>query len=107
VIPESSNFFATLYTKRSRQRLSELFKPLNWSVRPCGSTSYELRSPFAELVVEAESPILLHGSVDDIEANIDRIIGPLRIAGVAFIAECYGVDGELLREWHWGSVESS
>lgn len=64
-------------------------------------TDYEVVSAFAELVVEAESPILLHGPVDDVESNADRILAPLRAAGVADTAECYGVSGELLREWRW------
>ena len=102
MIPGSSNFFATLHARRSRRRVAELFEPPNWSVRRCSWTDYELTTPVAEHVVEAESPILLHGSVADVEANIDQILDPLRAAGVAFTAECSSVDGELLREWRSG-----
>jgi hypothetical protein len=103
VIPASPNFFASLHTTRSRRRVAGLFTPPTWRVRKCSWTDYEVTSPFAELVIEAESPILLHGSVADVEAYVDRILAPLRAAGVAYSAECYGVGAELLREWRWGT----
>jgi hypothetical protein len=73
-----------------------------WSVRECSWTDYEVTGPFAELVVEAESPILLHGPVTDVEANADRILASLRAAGIAYTAECHGASGEQIREWRWG-----
>jgi hypothetical protein len=77
--------------------------PPTWSVRKCSWTDFEVTSPFAELVVEAESPILMHGPVADVESNVDRILAPLRAAGVADTAECYDAGGEMLREWRWGT----
>jgi hypothetical protein len=103
-IPDSSDFFASLHTSLSRRRVAGLFARLGWSVRKCSWTDYEIRSPFAELVIEAESPILMHGPVAVAEANADRILAPLRDAGVAYTAECYGTGGDLLREFRWGPV---
>jgi hypothetical protein len=103
VIPESSNFFASLPTASSRRHVVGLFSPPTWSVRKWSWTDYEVTSPFAELVVEAESPILMHGPVADVESNVDRILAPLRAAGVAYTAECYDAGGEMLREWRWGT----
>lgn len=77
---------------------------LGWSVRKCSWTDYEIRSPFAELVIEAEAPILMHGPVSDVEANADRILAPLRDAGVGYCAEFYTADGSLLREHRWGTL---
>jgi len=55
---------------------------------------------WAELVIEAESPILMHGMVADLPARAEELVGPLRAAGVSFTAECYGPepDRELLLE---------
>src|SRR4051794_17131055 len=94
---EEYNFSVSLYTTRSRRQLARLFRPPTWQVRMCSWTDYEITSTFAELVIEAESPILLHGWVADFEANAELILAPLRAAGVAFEAECYRADGELLR----------
>jgi hypothetical protein len=103
VIPESSNFFAALHTAGSRRLIAGLFSPPTWSIRKCSWTDYEVTSTFAELVVEAASPILLHGPVADVESNAEGILALLRAAGVAYTAECYGVSGELLRGWCWGT----
>lgn len=100
MIPDSSNFFASLYTTRSRGAIAELFGP-TWIVRKRSWTDYEVRSPFADLIIEAESPTLLHGPVAEVEANADRILATLRAAGIGYTAECYDDAGELLREWKW------
>jgi hypothetical protein len=54
------------------------------------------------LVIESEAPLLLHGPVDDVVANLDRILAPLKQAGVAYTAECYDVGGKLVRALRWG-----
>lgn len=100
-IPDRSNFFASLYTSLSRRRVAGLFTPLGWHVRRCSWIDYEVLGPYAELIIEAESPILLHGSVADVEANADRILAPLRQAGVSYTAECYDAEGGLLQEFRW------
>ena len=103
MIPESSNFFASLYTARSRRQIAEWFTPPTWVVRKCSWAGYEISSPFAELVIEAESPTLLHGPVAEVEANAGRILATLRAAGIGYTAEGYGAGGELLREWAWAA----
>ena len=44
--------------------------------------------------------ILMHGSVADVLNRAEELVSPLRAAGVAFTAECYGPDPDraLLRE---------
>ncbi len=103
-IPDSSNFFASLHTSLSRRRVAGLFARLGWSVRKCSWTDYEIRSPFAELVIEAESLILMHGPVAEVEINANRILVPLRHAGVRYAAECYSAGNDLLQEFRWGTV---
>ncbi len=103
MIPESSNFFASLYTARSRRRIAELFTPPTWFVRRCSWTDHEVSSPFAELVIEAESPTLLHGPMAEVEANAGRILATLRAAEIGYTAECYDAGGELLQKWEWST----
>ena len=71
--------------------------------RRCGWTDYEVIGPFAELVIEAESPILLHGPVADVQENADHILATLRDAGVAYTAESYDAGGGLLRKYRWAA----
>ena len=40
----------------------------------------------------------MHGALADVLGNAEELVAPLRAAGVSFTAECYGPDGELLRE---------
>jgi hypothetical protein len=100
-IPDRSNFFASLDTPLSRRSVAGLFARLGWSVRKCSWADYEIRSPFAELFIEAEWPILMHGPVAEVEANVERILAPLRQAGVGYAAKCYDAGGDLLREFRW------
>jgi hypothetical protein len=84
-----------------------LFALPTWSVRECSwlKGQYEVTSPFAILLVLGpESLFILHGPVADIEANADRILAPLRSAGVAYEGGCYGEGEEPLREFRWGNV---
>ena len=103
-IPDGSNFFASLHTSLSRGQVAELFAPPGWQVRRCSSTDYEVIGPFAELVIEAESPILLHGPVADVHENAERVLATLRHAGVAYTAESYDAEGGLLREYRWATA---
>jgi hypothetical protein len=98
-IPDGSNFFSSLHTALTREQVAGLYGALGWRVRKCSWVDYEVVSDWAELVIEAESPILMHGPADDLPARAEELVAPLR-AGVAFTAECYGPwpDGELLLE---------
>ena len=99
-IPNGSNFFSSLHTDLSREQVAGLYGALGWRVRKCSWVDYEVFSDWAELVIEAESPILMHGPVADLPARVEELVAPLRAAGVSFTAECYRSfpDGELLLE---------
>jgi hypothetical protein len=102
-VPDSSNFYSSLHTMRSRREIAGLFGAAGWEVRePDDWDHLEVHCPWAELVIESASPILMHGPVADVEANAERVLAVLTGAGVAFTAECYGPDDELLREWRAG-----
>jgi hypothetical protein len=98
-LPDS--FAAGLYTRLSKRRVAALFVALGWSVRKCTWADYEIIGPFAELVIEAEAPILIHGPMADAGVNAERILATLREAGVAYDAETYDNKGDLLREFRW------
>jgi hypothetical protein len=99
-MPDSSNFFILLHTPLSREKVAGLYEALGWQVRKCSWVDYEVISDWAELVIEAEGPILMHGSVADLPSRAEELVAPLRAAGVSFTAECYGPgpDRELLLE---------
>jgi hypothetical protein len=99
--PDESNFFSSLKTGLSRCQVADLYAPLGWRIRKCSWTDYEIEIAWADLVIEAESPILMHGPVADVLVNADRILAPLRAAGVAYSAECYDEARNLLREIKW------
>jgi hypothetical protein len=99
-MPDSSNFFSALDTTMSREQVAGLYGALGWQVRKCSWVDYEVTCDWAQLVIEAESPILMHGPVADLMARAEELVAPLRAAGVAFTAECYGPEPgrELLLE---------
>ena len=64
-LPDGSNFFSALHTCLSREQVAGLYGALGWQVRKCSWVDYEITSDWAELVIEAESPILMHGPEPD------------------------------------------
>lgn len=97
-LPDSSNFYCALLTSLTREEVAALCGALGWHVSKCSRTDYEVRSAWAELVIEGESPILMHGPVTDLAANAETLVAPLRAAGITFTAECYSPKADLLRE---------
>jgi hypothetical protein len=61
-----------------------------------------MRSPEAELEVQAELPLLLHGVVSGDLETVDRVVAPLLEAGAGFKGECYDRSGRLLKEYRSG-----
>ena len=102
-LPGGGNFFGSLYTALSKQDVAQLYELRGWRVRKCTSVDFEVRCPWAELVINGEHPILLHGPVADVVTNAERILEPLRRAGVSYSAESYGEQDELLGEYTWSA----
>ena len=96
--PATSNFFGSLHTSLSRQAVAGLYRSCGWSIRLCGCADFEIRCAFAELLIESNDPVLIHGLVVDVTANADEIMQPLHRAGVPHTVELYGANGELLRQ---------
>jgi hypothetical protein len=98
-LPDGSNFYSSLYTKLSKEQVAGLYSPLELWSRKCSWFDYEIRGEWAELVIESKDPILMHGPVADVLANADRLLKPLRDAGVKYSAEAYDDEGNLIMEW--------
>lgn len=93
-IPDGSNFFSVLHTTLTKEQIAQLYGKLGWSVRKCSWVDYEIECEWAELVIDSDSPILMHGSVADVETRAKEIVAPLREAGIEFSAEAYGPEPE-------------
>jgi hypothetical protein len=93
-VPDGSNFFSALYTRLTPAQVAGLYGALGWRVRKCSWVDYEVISDWAELVIDDTSPVLMHGPVAGLPDRAEELVAPLRAAGVAFTAECYGPDPE-------------
>ena len=96
-LPDASTFFCTLHTAQPRDAVAGWFGAAGWRVRTAGQAEVEVAVPWAELVLEGDAPLLLHGPVADVEARMDAVLAVLRRDGVAFVAEGYDTEGGLLR----------
>jgi hypothetical protein len=86
-IPDKPNFFSTIGVGFTRQQIAELYREAGWQVRKCGWTDYEIKNDYAELILEGESPVLLHGSVSGLSSRAEELLAPLRANGVSFVTD--------------------
>jgi hypothetical protein len=98
VVEFDEHLFAVLDASLSKQRIAEHFGLEGWSVRKCSWFDYEVRGPWAELVLEGESEVLLHGPIANAHVHANEILSPLRTAGVGFKAEFYDAKHTILFE---------
>jgi hypothetical protein len=95
----SQHLFGTVQTHHTKAELAAAFAAAGWTSRKCTWTDYDVQSDFAELVIESDDPMLIHGPVTDVIANVDRIAEVLRSMDTKFLLECQASsDGELLRK---------
>lgn len=105
-VPDTSNFYSSLQTTLSRREVAGLYGAAGWEVRePDDWDHLEVHCPWAELVIESAAPMLMHGPIADVATNAARILAVLELAGIAYTAECYSPDDELLREWRAGIAD--
>lgn len=90
-------FFSELRTPLSREQVAALYGARGWCVRKCSWTDYEVLRDWGDLVIESESPLLMHGRVADI-GKAEELVSPLRDAGIMFTAKWYAEDQKLLLE---------
>lgn len=82
----------------SKGRVAGLFRSAGWHVGKCGWTEYEVRCPWAELVIEGEKEVLIHGHVSGDPERAEHFLGLLRSSGMPFQLEFYDLNGKLFRE---------
>ena len=66
--------------------------------RKCTWTAFEVECDWAEVVIEGEHPILIHGSVVNIEENWRTIANFLKEHNLGFSLECYDENENLIHE---------
>lgn len=93
-LPDGSTFFAVLHPQRPREDVAALYRALGWRVRRCGHEAFELTCPWADLVLDGDGPLLLHGPVADGAARLEEVVAPLRQALIGFRAEAYGAGSD-------------
>jgi hypothetical protein len=72
-VPDCSNFYSSLHTSLSREQVAGLYGAIGWRVRKCSWVDYEVISDWADLVIEAERPILMHGPVADLPHRAEEL----------------------------------
>jgi hypothetical protein len=86
-IPDKPNFFSTIGAGFDRPQIADLYRKAGWRVRKCGWTDFKLESDWAEIILEGESPVLLHGSVSDLPSRAEELLAPLTANGVTFATD--------------------
>lgn len=94
-----TRLFCALHTALEKKTIAGLYGKRGWSVRKCAWTDYEVKCSWAELVIEGESPVLMHGPVADGLGRVEEVLHPLGVAEISFTAECYDTDMMLLQEF--------
>jgi hypothetical protein len=102
-VPNELDLFIAIFGGLDRRGVARVCERLGWEVRRSGWAEYEMRSPVAELEVQAESPVLLHGSVLGNLDIVESVLAPLREAGAVFEGECYDANGKQLRDYKSGA----
>lgn len=94
--PEASNLFGTIDSTSSTKTIASWFAAAGWQSRKTSWYDYEVECVFAQLVIEASQPILIHGTVAELDASARSIADILNDAGATFTLECYGLERQLL-----------
>ena len=88
---------ATLTTSQAKPQakpsIAARFHAAGWSVRKCAWADLELTCAWAELVLDGDAELLLHGPVADVEQRAVEIVALLVTAKVAVQAEWYDAQG--------------
>jgi hypothetical protein len=106
VLPDSTNFYATVETSLSAARVAHMFQSDAWALRKCSLTDFEIFNDVAELVIESTSPVLIHGPVAEVLSNCFRIVEPLTEAGLSGSFECYDEHRVLMCQRTFGAGRS-
>jgi hypothetical protein len=93
------NIHSVLDTSLTQRQVAELFLAHGWTVHKSSWTDHYILCSWAELYLDGEGEILMHGPIADPLAHAEELFVPLRQAGVRYWGEFYGADTELLEEF--------
>jgi len=99
---QALNLHAVLHSDSSAEAIASMYRNAGWSTRKSGFDEYELRTEFAELILEGRRPVLLHGVMVRPATNVEDVLAVLRLNGVEFSGELYGNDHALITEFRSG-----
>lgn len=95
-LPGSDNLYGTLSTRLSKTEVAVLFRRSGWCVRRTSFSDYEVWCDWAELVIEGEEQILIHGGVRSVETRLKEIGAILTDCEGKYSLEAYDENGFLL-----------
>ena len=90
---------SVLNTNLTQQQVAELFRPHGWLIGKWSWTGSEIHCAWAQLYLDGEGEILLHGPLADPLTHAEELFAPLRSAGVRYWGEFYGEEHVLLQEF--------
>ena len=70
-----------------------------WRARKMSFVDFEVANESAELVIEGDSPLLIHGPVADVWQNTQFILFVLESLNLDFEGERYSENGTLLEQF--------
>ena len=100
---QDRSIYATLDGAPDKTLLAQQFAAHGWHIRKAGWDAFEMRHACAELILEAQSPVLLHGNlccIGDSEEILADMLRILQSAGQAYTVEIYDDNAQTLIASH-------
>ena len=94
-LPEGSNFFATIFTEKSKEEISQIYESAGWKVRKSSFTDFEISQDWASIAIAGNQEILMHGTVAEVENKAFKITAPLIHHKISYKVEFYDADDNL------------
>lgn len=95
-LPESSNVFCSIDSPISKVEIIDYFASQGWQVRKTTWEDFELGCLWAELVLESDDPVLLHGLL--MADKFNGLLILLNALNIAYRSELYDEQGELIAQ---------
>ena len=94
-LSDGSNFFATIFTEKSKEKISQVYESEGWKVRKSSFTDFEISQDWASITIAGNQEILMHGIVVEVENRAFKITAPLIHHKISHKVEFYDADDNL------------
>lgn len=94
-LPEGSNFFATVFTEKSKSEISQIYKSAGWKVRQSSFNDFEISQDWVSIIIDGDQEVLMHGAVAELENRVFKITAPLVQHKISHRVEFYDADENL------------